>query len=176
MTRNEFVNSIFDFYDLMDFCRDYGCEYCEDIYDDDALDEEVEYDIREHNHEHSWRSLLDCLRNIPAGYDFYRKYAPFEYEGLDNEDFLDCKNEVCDWADLNGYFEDDITEPQAVEKEELVDDEEPVDEFIEEDFPISELMIMSADMLTVLRHETECHIREMDREFEEFICQTPAAV
>ena len=35
MTRNEFIDNITEWYELKDFCNDFDCDICEDIYDDD---------------------------------------------------------------------------------------------------------------------------------------------
>ena len=47
MTRNEFIDNITEWYELKDFCSDFDCDVCEDIYDDDDYDDSVEEDIRD---------------------------------------------------------------------------------------------------------------------------------
>ena len=37
MTRNEFIDNITEWYELKDFCSDFDCDVCEDIYDDEAF-------------------------------------------------------------------------------------------------------------------------------------------
>ena len=44
MTRNEFIDNITEWYELKDFCSDFDCDVCEDIYDDDSLEEEPDED------------------------------------------------------------------------------------------------------------------------------------
>ena len=39
MTRNEFIDNITEWCELKDFCNDFDCDICEDIYDDDDYDE-----------------------------------------------------------------------------------------------------------------------------------------
>ena len=52
MTRNDFLNDVTEWWELLDFCSDEGCNICEDIIDSDQLDEYVEEDIRDTNY--SW--------------------------------------------------------------------------------------------------------------------------
>ena len=47
MTRNDFLNNVTEWWELLDFCSDEGCYICEDIIDSDQLDEYVEEDIRQ---------------------------------------------------------------------------------------------------------------------------------
>jgi len=176
MTRVEFLENTNDFYELKDFCSEYGCDYCENVYDDDELDEEVEYDICEYHRNYSWRELRDYLYDIPIGYDFYRKNGILDYEGLDDEDFAAFREEVCDWAIENGYLDEDDEE----EGEDFYDDEDdwftpesqPIEEeepVAEEDFSIGELMNMSVVMLVTLQQADTQRRSEADREFAEFI-------
>lgn len=50
MTRNDFLNNVTEWWELLDFCSDEGCYICEDIIDSDQLDEHVEEDIRDTNY------------------------------------------------------------------------------------------------------------------------------
>ena len=63
MTRNEFIDNITEWYELKDFCNDFDCDVCEDIYDDDDYDDSVEEDIRDAIADYGWRDLATS----PAG-------------------------------------------------------------------------------------------------------------
>lgn len=67
MTRNEFIDNITEWYELKDFCSDFDCDVCEDIYDDDDYDDSVEEDIRDAIADYGWRDIRDFLGNLPAG-------------------------------------------------------------------------------------------------------------
>ena len=43
MTRDEFLGNIEYFSELIDFCQEYGCDYLDDVYDDERRDEEINY-------------------------------------------------------------------------------------------------------------------------------------
>lgn len=85
MTRNDFLNDVTEWWELLDFCSDEGCNICEDIIDSDQLDEYVEEDIRDTNY--SWRDIRDSLSEIPTGYGYYRMNGSFDYDGMDENDF-----------------------------------------------------------------------------------------
>ena len=70
MTRSEFLDNITEWYELKDFCNDFDCDVCEDIYDDDDYDDCVEEDIRDAIADYGWRDIRDFLGNLPGGYDY----------------------------------------------------------------------------------------------------------
>ena len=92
MTRNDFLNDVTEWWELLDFCSDEGCNICEDIIDSDQLDEYVEEDIRDTNY--SWRDIRDSLSEIPTGYGYYRMNGSFDYDGMDENDFDSYKEDV----------------------------------------------------------------------------------
>lgn len=117
MTRQEFIDSVNSFYDLIDFCNDERCYLCEDVIDDDQLDECVEEDIAEYGR--GWRGLRDWLADIPTGYEYYRRDGAFDYVWLDDQDFENYKQDVLEWADEANVFEEE--EKDEEDDEELAD-------------------------------------------------------
>ena len=104
MTRNEFIDNITEWYELKDFCSDFDCDVCEDIYDDDDYDDSVEEDIRDAIADYGWRDIRDFLGNLPSGYYYYRRNSAFDYDGLDDDDFEDYKGQVLEWGDDYGAW------------------------------------------------------------------------
>ena len=156
MTRSYFLDYVTEWGELIELCREYDCDICEDIIDEDELDDYVSSDIS--NTDYGWRSIRDSLSDIPTGYDYYRCDGTFDYVGLDDSDFEDYKSRVLDWMD-----EDDLWEPEEGEdededfdpdydffspgEEEPEPEEPPVEE---EDFTVSDLMCMcSAELVTI---------------------------
>lgn len=174
MTRDEFLDGINYFSELIDFCQEYGCDYCDDALDEDARDEEIKYELEEYGSDYSWQDIRDYLYDIPTGYDYYRRNGIFDYEGLDDTDFESYKDDVYDWAVDNDCFDDDEEEEGEYEEYDEYafssdpepEDEEPVED---EDFPIDDLMNMSVDMLVVIRCADEERKNEADMEFNDFI-------
>lgn len=125
MTRDEFMDNINDFSELLEFCSDEDCEICADIYRDDDYDREVEDDIA--NAGYGWRALRDYLSDLPTGYDYYRRNGSFDYDGLDDRDFEDYKSEVAAWMDDGGWWDEDEPEDDWEPEEEPFEEEEPDD-------------------------------------------------
>lgn len=136
MTRREFLDNIDDFYGLLEFCNENGCDICEDIYDDDAYDECVDDDLAEATREDGWRTIRDWLDDLPVGYDFYRREGFLTYSGADN-DFDDYKSDVLEWADDNEIWDEEDDE----EEEDLEEDVNEDDDFeVEESIPFDDMM------------------------------------
>ena len=116
MTRNDFLNNVTEWWELLDFCSDEGCYICEDIIDSDQLDEYVEEDIRDTNY--SWRDIRDSLSEIPTGYGYYRMNGSFDYDGMDENDFDSYKDDVREWGDMGfcGVVLLDIRREEAAER------------------------------------------------------------
>lgn len=161
MTRSYFLRYVTEWYELIELCQEQDCDICEDIIDEDGLNEYVDSDIS--NTDYGWRRIRDFLDEIPTGYDYYRCDGTFDYVGLDAADFEDYKNRVLDWMD-----EDDLWEPEEGEdededfdpdcdffspgKEEPEPEEPPVEE---EDFTVSDLMCMCSAELVTIRQVVE---------------------
>ena len=151
MTRSYFLDYVTDWYELIEFCRDYDCDICEDIIDDDTLDEYVDSDIS--GTDYGWRRLRDFLSDIPADYNYYRCDGTFDYVGLDDGDFEDYKHRVLDWMDADSLWDaedDDGGEDFPGESEDVLEESaaSPVEE---EDFSVSELMRMCSAELVAIR-------------------------
>lgn len=171
MTRNYFLDYVTEWGELIELCREYDCYICEDIINEDELDDYVGSDIC--NTDYGWRSIRDFLSGIPTGYDYYRSDGTFDYVGLDNSDFEDYKNRVLDWMDEYGIWDAE----EENEDEDNFDTSEgdffstgPESEYepsdppvIDEDFSVSELMRMcSAELVTICRVMTQRSISDDD--------------
>ena len=89
MTRQEFIDNIQYWSELLEFCSDEGCNYCEDIYDSDQWNDSINDDVYEMARTSSWRTILDVLQGYDdlSGYDYYRRDDYGEWHGLDEDDF-----------------------------------------------------------------------------------------
>ena len=114
MTRQEFIDNIHYWSELIEFCSDNGCDYCEDIYSSDAWNDYVNDDVAEMARNTGWRDILGVLQEYDelSGYDYYRRNDYGEWIGLDDDDFESYKDDVCGWMDDNDYWdEEDEEEP-----------------------------------------------------------------
>lgn len=150
MTREEFIRDVDSWGELLDFCNEYSCDYCENVVDDDCRDDEIDDDIAEAIRNDRWYDIRDYLSDIPTGYSYYCRNGTFDYDGLDDYDFERYKNDVLEWADDEEVWDDaPEDEDYDVFEAELEADaaasaataeEEPAPEA--EDFSVGDLMGM----------------------------------
>ena len=167
MTRNEFIETITEWTELLEFCNDFDCSVCEDIIDDDELDEYVNEDIRTAVGDDSWRTIRDYLDDIPTGYDYYRRDGMFDYTYMDDgDDFDEYKDRALEWGDDYGLWDDEEDDEDGVaenDEEEVPEEEEPPVE--EEDFSIRDLIGMCGVMLVTIQQDEASKQQEEDKEF-----------
>lgn len=104
MTRQEFINDVNDFAELIDFCNDVGCSICEDLVYYDAISDYIWDVIRDWDS--GWEELRDALGNIDTTPYWYRHEGWLDFYGVDDE-FDDYKREVLEEADEYNYFDDE---------------------------------------------------------------------
>ena len=93
MTRQEFIDDVTTWWELIDFCNNEGCDVCEYVYSSDVYDDLINEDLQEMVRHESWHSVYSWLDNLPSGYDYYDTYD--DYVGLDdNWDFDRYKEDV----------------------------------------------------------------------------------
>lgn len=147
MTREEFQENVNSWYDLREFCNEYGCEVCSDIYSQDEMDEEIDNSIVDMAREATdWKDLLSKLEDIPTEDDYYLKNGYGDFTELDDEDF-DChKDDVFDWAENEGIFDEEDEEDEESEEDiEEPDEREDPDDGYEvgnEEMSIAELFVV----------------------------------
>lgn len=140
MTRQEFIDDVTSWSELLDFCYEYSCPECDDIVSEDAYDDEINERLYERARDDNWWEVKDWLNDLPTGNDYYDRYNDC---GVD-DDFECYKDDVLHWADNYGDVwedEEDEEEDEDMELEEGADeeDEEELEEidfdgFFEEDF------------------------------------------
>ena len=117
MTRDNFLNNVTHWPELLEFCSDTGCETCENIVDSDQLDEYIEADLRSTD-DYSWRDIRDLLSGIPTGYEYYDiQYGCFQCDGMGEDDFNRYKSDVLDWCDAEDIWDDEPDKEDADSEE-----------------------------------------------------------
>lgn len=179
MTRAEFYENVTTWWDLKNFCSDEDCDICNDIYDEEGRDDYINDCLMDWARDDSWSELLARLEDIPTGYDYYRYNDYCEWEGLDDGDFDELRDEVAEWMDENGYW-DDEEEEQEDDEEEPFDDEEdapyidpedaePIDD---EDCSLGELFEGSVARIHAISEEELEAARETERALQDFLSFT----
>lgn len=132
MTRQEFIEGVNSFGDLISFCVDEGIDdLCNDVYDAEYLNEILLETI---GNMRDWEEIRSLLANIPTRCDYYREDGYGGYEDADYS-FDDYKNEVLRHMDENEAWDE---EEENVEDDIEEDTDEDADDWfapadIEED-------------------------------------------
>lgn len=153
MTRDEFLDGINSWYELREFCSDFGCDVCECIYSQNEMDEYIDSNLLDMaRNAAGWEDLLSDLQDYPTGYDYYIRDDDGDFVGVNESDFFDYKDEALEWADDEGIFDDDEEDENDGYDEECDDidtdvPEDPDDgyEVGNEEMSISELFVVPQD-------------------------------
>lgn len=146
MTRQEFIDDITSWWELIDFCNDEGYEeFVEDIFDEEDRDSYINDNLLDMaRNADSWEDLLSTLRDIPTGYDYYRRDDYDEWSGADDYDFNEIKDDLLERLDEDEFWEDYDEEEEPLEEYADPDDLVPVED---EDMDVSELFTTCASTL-----------------------------
>lgn len=110
MTRREFIEEVTTFRELRDFCNDIDYDRLYDFFDGDDFDSFANDDIYDWMRDGGdWDTLRGTLNDLNPGCDFYERVSALDYVGYDIRDdmFEELKNDVLEYADENGYFDDE---------------------------------------------------------------------
>lgn len=145
MTREDFFENINDWGDLKDFAEENNCYILDDVYDEDSMNDYISEELIECARSWSWMEVRDWLDGLPTDSYWYRRDDYGDWISLGDYDDLDrAKEEVAEWIDENGEWD---------EEEEEAPYEDPDDErkTEEEGFSIVELMAASSAVMEVAR-------------------------
>lgn len=130
MTRNEFLDNINSWWELIEFCNDEDCDVCEEIVDEDQKNDGVNDDLCDEARRTDWKDIRNWLNDIHVGYEYYRCDGMFDYVPMNNgSDFQEYKDAVLEWMDDGGYWDDEEEEYP----EDVIDDEPFEEDDDEED-------------------------------------------
>lgn len=124
MTRTEFIEEVLDFGDLISFCDGEGCgDIVEHIYDKDSVDDIIMEEICSGCFGcATWQELYGILDNMPDC-----EWYDLEYD-YDETDFDEKKDEVLDYMDNNGLWEDEEGEDEEDDETFVLDEDDEEDE------------------------------------------------
>lgn len=168
MTREEFIDVVNCFCDLINTDREYGIGVCDELVLAEDLDEAIAEDFR--YTDYGWVDIRSWLNDIEDGYECYKRTGSFEYEYLTDVDFDEYKAELLRSMIDDGYIDDDEDGIEEHEDEDVYyvlsdgDDAESVElEPPEEDIAVAELFSICNSNFRVLKSEDE-RKREADEE------------
>lgn len=173
MTRNQFIEEVNCWSELIDFCYDYDCSYCEDVYNEDSKDEYFDSELVEYaRNAQNWRDMLEYLQDIPTGSEYYIRDNYDDWHEADDDDFDNYKNDVLEWGDNSEVWDEEDDDEEYYDPDgELVDESyyEEEDDELEEGCTLGELFSESASKLQIIEQIEERKREEADKFFEELI-------
>lgn len=146
MTRQDFIDNVNTYYDLVDFCQEIDY-YVDGIYSEDERDDLIYEEIIDMVRSCSWNEIKNYLDDMPEGYDYYYKNEWGEWIGYDYDQIDEFKELVLDYADENDLFDRDDEEDENDTADEE-DEPEESEEAQEEDNDPVELGCDMGDFLT----------------------------
>lgn len=163
MTRDEFCE-LREWSDIIDFCREYNLSFCDYVYDSEAYDDEINEELERRAQEDSWYEVKDWLDSLDSGYDYYIKDGWGDFEGASNGDFDRICEEILDYCDDEGLWDE---EEEEEEPEEYLVDEEATEEDEDDDVEVEE----GCSIEDLFGAGVAC-IRTIEQEREEFLNQS----
>lgn len=112
MTRREFDENVTEWYELRDVMEESDYSYRNDDYimSDGEYDDAVAEDLREDVQSgRAWYYVLNSLDDLPDSCrgEYYRRDGMYDYHMLDQDDFYETKDDVRDWLEDQGWFEEE---------------------------------------------------------------------
>ncbi len=154
MTRQDFIDDVQYWSELIDFCYEEGCYVCEDVYTSDQRDDRIDEGVSEMMRHNSWRTILDTLQTYDnqSGYEYYLLDGYGDWIGLDDDDFTSYKDDVVDWMDNNGRWDDEDDEDEDIPTGYTPEDITPIEA---EDLSLNELFNAGVDVMQSCQQEED---------------------
>ena len=158
MTRQQFIDDVTGWYELIDWCRNHGCPVCEDIYSDESRDMYINDNLVDMARDNNWYELRDILGGFATGYDYWHRDEYDDWYGVDDDEFDGYRNDVLNWADENGEFD-----------EEEDDDYGEADEFeVDTSVSLDDFFVSSAEDLSKIASEAKANEAKANADFNKF--------
>lgn len=152
MTRQEFIDEIDDFDALTNFCLDVNCSLCDDVYDEEAWNDDIDESLCETAQNNSWRDMLDILQEYYriSGCGWYRRDDYGEWYCLDDDDFTAYKECILHYGDDNDIWDDEEEEEEPTASYANQEDIAPLET---EDISIDDLFLSGIEALQTRQGE-----------------------
>ena len=170
MLRDEFIDNVTTWNELVDFCEEEGLSFCDELCGEDSFNEWIDGNLVSWAHEHSWQDLMSMLNNYDSicGADYYL-WDDYEggYRRADDSDFDDIKNTVIEFMDEDSRW-DDSDEDEEEEEYEPEPDPDDVEPTPEEDFSFGEMFTAGVGCVRAINEKALEAARQQDKAFAEF--------
>lgn len=105
MTKNEFLQDITEWSELLDFCKETNCPLCDDIIPEENLNPHVIKEIKIATENMTWQNLKEQLNEIDDLCDFYLHKDGFSFLEAAEIVFEERKKAVSQWGETNHLFQ-----------------------------------------------------------------------
>lgn len=174
MYRQEFIDGVTSWSELVDFCNDEGLDHCDDIYSDEQKDDWVNEHLDDICEDATWQDVLCTLRSVPEGYDYYLKDEDYwmEFRGLSNDEdlFYHRKEEILEYMDEHGRWEED--DEDEIDEDDVFEspfDDDESDEFeVDTSVSLDDFFASSADDLDKITSEAKATEAKANADFNKF--------
>lgn len=174
MYRQDFVDGITTWCELLDFCYENDCDSCADIETADSYSDWIDNNLVSWARNDTWQDLLERLRDLENndGYDYY-VWDDYDsvYRPADDRDFETYKGYVLTWGDEEGiwedYEEDDEEDETEIDSEDVVDVDDDF-QIPDEDVSFGDLFTAGVSCIRAIDEEEVKQAREQDMAFAEF--------
>lgn len=148
MTRQEFIDDVTYWSDLIDFCCNEGISFCENVYNEEGFDDYIGDELEERARNYDWHDIRSWLNDLPDRYEYYIRNDNGEWYPADDDDFDSMKEDVLNYMDGGDYW-DEYDEEEEPEEHIDPEDEVPVGE---EDMTFAELFTICSSQVQKLEN------------------------
>lgn len=167
MRRQEFIDDVTCWSDLIDFCYNEDIDLCEDVYNEERKDEYIDNHLDEICSDSTWQDVYRVLDDIPCGYEYYIIEDYYDIRPVEDSDFVHKKQEVLEWMTDNEYWDDEEEEEEPVYVDD--DDYEEADEFeADTSVALDDFFASSADDLNKITSEAKATEAKANADFNKF--------
>jgi len=172
MTRDEFINDITTWDELIDVASEHGYDDLDNIIDSEHIRDRIQFRASDIDYGNDWECFANWVSDIPQGYDYYEYYESYdEYNGLDDGNFDEYKGNILDQMIEDGYMDcdeyEDHDEYESDELEIVPDGEDDKEPEPEEAFSVASLISMCHADIVVIGANVKREEQRIKREFDE---------
>lgn len=176
MTRNYFLENYNTFSDLIDINSEYGICACDDLYSYEDVLNYIRDEIHDLLREVNWDHAGNILASIPTDCEWYISEGWFEFREANDDDFVYIKNDILEYMDENGYWDEEELMDEDFNTFPLEDEEETPDEFeIDLSLSFDDFFVTSSEETGKILENIHAENEATEQSFESFIaCVTSA--
>lgn len=168
MRRQDFIDDITTWSELIEFCNDEDCDICGDIYSEYEKDEYIDGYLVDLARNNTWQELYDFLESIPTGDGYYYRDDYGDWHEVDDYIFDERKDRVLEWMD-DGDWWDEEDEEECEEPINVIEEVEEDLTPVESDVPLDDLFTACNNGLKSIQNMQQKETESNDEIFNRFV-------